>query len=181
MTDGVRTKTNLPDFKKRLSEFKFDMERKIIRSGVAASATVFRRHVVRILQRPRLSPPIKGVTPGTLRRAIYVKRERAVPGTEHYFVGVRQGKKARNRKGGSLDAFYWRMVELGHLKRRPGGGLRGGKRSRALQRSRLNAAGAGRVPAYPFLQPAFQQGQTEALANFTERVQERIDKENAKR
>lgn len=182
MPDGIVVRTSIPDFRRQLRELSQDMERKVIRSGVAAAATVFRRQVVKVLQRPRRSAPIKGTPPGTLRRAIYIKRARdSVRGKEHYFVGVRQGKKARRRKGGNADAFYWGFVELGHLVRPRGQKIRGGRRSAALQRSRLNAAGAQRVPAYPFLKPAFEQARTEALAKFSERVQERIDKENAKR
>lgn len=182
MPDGVVTKTNLPEFKRQLKEFGFDMERKVFRNATAAAARVFRGHVMRILQRPRKSDPKKGVPPGTLRRAIYVKRARNIPrGTEHYFVGVRQGREAQKRKGGSADAFYWRLVETGHLIRPRGQKIQGGRRSARLQRSRLNASGAKRVPAYPYLAPAFQQGQLQALAKFNESVQARIDKENAKR
>lgn len=182
MADGIKITTNLPAFKQQLRELGADMERKVIRNAVGAAARVFQKHVLRILARPRKSPIKRGTPPGTLRRAIYIKRARDVTrGREHYFVGVRQGKREQGRKSGSRDAFYWRMVELGHLARRPGGGIRGGKRSAALQRARLNAAGAKRVQAYPFLQPAFQAGQNEALEKFNERVQARIDKENAKR
>lgn len=178
----VTVRTNIPDFKAQMTAFGYDMERKIFRSGVAAASTVFRRHVLRILQRPRRSPVRKGETPGTLRRAIYMRRARdSRNGLEHYFVGVRQGKAARNRKGGSADAFYWRFVELGHLIRARGQKIGGGRRYQRLQRERLNAAGSRRVPAYPFLKPAFESGKTEALSKFNERVQIRIDKENAKR
>lgn len=172
MADGITIKTNLPDFKKQLKDFGYDMERKVFRSGVAAAANVFRKLTVQLVP----------VRTGLLKKAIYTKRARdSRNGLEHYFVGVRQGKKAQRRKGGSLDAFYWRFVEQGHLVRRRGRGIRGGRRSAALQRSRLNASGAARVPAYPFLAPAFQRGKDQALQAFTTRVQARIDKENAKR
>lgn len=181
MADGITVKTNLPDFKRQLRAFGLDMERKVFRAGVAASAQVFRKRVEEVAP----------VRTGRLKRAIYVRRSRdSTTGREHYFVGVRQGKAARNRnvrhKGkvvgtGNLDAFYWRFVELGHLVRRRGSGVRGGRRSQALQRARLSALGARRVPARPFLAPAFQRGKDEALQAFTVRVQQRIDKENAKR
>lgn len=175
MADGVTVKTSLPDFKKQLRDFGYDMERKVFRAGVAASATVFRKRVEQTV-------PVRS---GLLKRAIYVKRSRdSKNGLEHYFVGIRQGKAARSRnvrhKGklvgtANLDAFYWRFVELGHLARG------GGRRSTALQRGRLNASGAKRVPAHPFLAPAYQRGKDQALQAFVVRVQERIDKENAKR
>lgn len=182
MADGIRIVTNLPEFKRQVEAFSFDMQRKIFRNAVGAAARVFQRHVKTILARPRKSKPRKGTPPGTLQRAIYIKRARdSKGGLEHYFVGVRQGRKEQGRKGGSRDAFYWRMVELGHLIRGRGQALRGGDRLKRLQRSRLAASGASRVQAYPFLQPAFQRGQTEALQKFNEIVQARIDKENAKR
>lgn len=172
MADGVTVKTNLPDFKKQMQDFGYDMERKIFRAGVSAAAVVFRK----------IATPLAPVRTGTLRRAIYIKRARdSRNGLEHYVVGVRQGQKAQQRKGGSLDAFYWRFVEQGHLVRRRGQKIRGGRRSAALQRSRLAASGARRVEARPFLEPAFQRGKDQALRAFTDRVEARIAKENAKR
>lgn len=179
MADGVEVRTNLPDFKKQLEAFGLDMQRKVFRSGVAAAATVFRKIVVQLA--PVLRTPHSKRTRGLLKKAIYVKRARdSKNGLEHYFVGVRQGKRAQQRKGGNVDAFYWRVVETGHLVRRRGQRLRGGRRSVALQRARLNASGAPRVRPYPYLAPAFQRGKDQALQAFNTRVQARINKENAK-
>jgi hypothetical protein len=182
----VKVVTNLPDFKRQVREFGYDMERKIFRNGVAAATRVFRNGVQRVLSRPRVSPIRKGEHVGTLRRAIYMKRARdSKQGLEHYFVGVRQGKGERLRKGGSADAFYWKFVELGHrivgrfagkYTDYPLRGL-GRKTGRALRRRQSTTA----VPAYPFLQPAFQIEQLNALKKFNENVQARIDKENTKR
>jgi len=178
----VKVVSNLPDFKRQVREFGYDMEKKVFRNGVAAAARIFRNGVQRVLSRPRLSPVRRGENPGTLRRAIYIKRAKdSKQGLEHYFVGVRQGKAERGRKGGSADAFYWRFVELGHRIRQPGQGISGGRRVKALLRARHDAQGGGRVRAYPFLQPAFQIEQLNALKKFNENVQARIDKENTKR
>lgn len=183
MADSVEVRTNLPDFLKQMEAFGADMERKVFRNGVAAAARVFRNSVQRVLQRPRISPVRKGERPGTLQRAIYVKRstKNRQKGQEAYFVGVRQGKAARSRKGGSADAYYWRWVELGHRIRPKGQAIRGGRNTKALMRARHDAAKGGRVPPYPFLKPGFEAGKTEALQKFNENVQARIDKENAKR
>lgn len=180
MTDGVTIRTNLPDFKRQLQAFGYDMQRRIFRSGVAAAAAVFKRAVVQ--RAPVLRTKHTKRVAGLLKRSIYTKRARdSKNGLEHYFVGVRQGKRAQQRKGGSLDAFYWRVVELGHLIRRRRQALRGGRRSVALQRARLNASGAPRVRPYPYLAPAYQAVKGQALQAFNVRVQARIDKENAKR
>lgn len=173
----LTVKTNLPDFKAQMKELGYDFERRVFRAGVGAAAQVFRREV------QRRAP----VRTGLLSRAVYVKRDRSSGrGKEHYFVGIRQGKRARSAtvgKGftGNLDAYYWRFVEAGHLVRQPGGRLRGGTRTRALQRSRLIAGGAKRVPGKGFIRTAFEAKKGEALDAFTARVQRRIDKENAKR
>lgn len=180
MAAEITVKTNLPEFKAQLRALGQDFERKVFRSGVSAAASVFKK--LAINEAPVLKRPKKGAVSGLLRRAIYVKRSRdRSPGREHYFVGVRQGKAARRRKGGSLDAYYWRFVHEGHLARGPGNTIRGGRRRRALERSRLNASGAKRVPANRFLARAFSSGKESALRAFTERVQRRIDTENRKR
>lgn len=179
MADGVTVRTNLQNFKQQLSAFSRDFERKAIRAGVSAAAQVFKKLVV--AKAPVLKKPRKGSIAGLLRRAIYVKRSRdSTGGREHYFVGVRQGKKAQRRKGGSLDAFYWRFLEQGHLARGRGQALRGGNRLKAINRARARASGAKFVPAYPFLAPAFREGHDRALKAFTDRIQKRIDQENRK-
>ena len=181
MAENVRIVTNLPDFKAQLRTLGLDFERRVFRAGTNAAAQVFKK--LAIQHAPVLKEPRKDRVPGLLRRAIYVKRSRArTAGREHYFVGVRQGKSARRRRGGNLDAFYWRFLEdpRGHLARGPGQRLRGGRRRVALERERLRAR-AKRVKPYPFLAPAFQQGQDAALRAFNDRVQKRIDAENRKR
>jgi HK97 gp10 family phage protein len=171
MAEGIVFKTNLPQFKAQLKAFGQDFERRTMRSATAAAATVFRKLVV-------ANAPVRT---GLLKRAVYIKRSRdRTSGREHYFVGVRQGRKAQRRKGGSLDAFYWRFVEQGHLARGPRSRLQGGKRRRALQRERLNASGAKRVGARPFLRPSFEQGREAAVQAFYGRVQKRLDQENRK-
>jgi hypothetical protein len=176
---AVTVTTNLPDFKRQMRELGQDFERKVFRAGTSAAATVFRKLAVN--EAPVLKRPKKGAVAGLLRRAVYVKRARAPSGTEHYFVGVRQGKSARARKGGSLDAYYWRWVHEGHLARGPGSKIKGGRRRSSLERRRLNASGAKRVPGNPFLARAFARGKDAALNAFTERVTKRIALENRKR
>jgi hypothetical protein len=176
---AVTVTTNLPDFKRQMRELGQDFERKVFRAGTAAAAGVFKKQG--ISEAPVLKRPKKGAVYGLLRRAIYVKRARAPSGTERYFVGVRQGKRARGRKGGSLDAYYWRWVHEGHLARGPGSKIKGGRRRSALERRRLGASGAKRVPGNPFLARAFAQGKDAALKAFTDRVTKRIDQENRKR
>jgi len=59
--------------------------------------------------------------PGTLRRSIVIKQDRAKSSLvqQTYVVAVRHGKRYRNQgKRGNLsqDAYYWRWIEFGTVK-----------------------------------------------------------------
>lgn len=95
--------------------------------------------------------------PGTLKRAIYQKqiRELSNDQTQVFFVGVRQGKKyqKQGKKGNlSMDAFYWRWVELGSSAR----------------------------AAIPFLRPAFEAKKMAAVEAIKTYMANRIPAEVAK-
>ena len=85
---------------------------------------------------------------GTLRAAIVVKRQArpARRGHAHHRRAPGQGaQNVKRRRGGktvsvNLDAYYWRWLESGFYPRRPGQALRGGKRTKALQRAAPRAA-----------------------------------------
>ncbi len=179
MADGISIKFNIPAFKAQLQELGFDMERKIIRSGVSAAANVFKKKVIELA--PVQAKPKRGVVPGRLKKAIYTKRARdSKNGIEHYFVGVRQGQQAASRKGGNVNAYYWRWVEQGHRIIPRGAKITGGRRTKALKRSRFDASGGGRTKPAWFIRNAFNQVQPQALDAFNSKVQQRIDKANAK-
>src|SRR5262245_17861771 len=173
MADGVEVIFNLRDFKAELDKFKVDFQAKTIRSATNAAAQVFKRAVIEkapILlgfQNPRR-------VPGTLKRAIYVKRTRdSRPGKEHYLISFRKGKKATKGR----DAFYGAFLEAGWIPRGPGKKIKGGNRSRALQRKRLLAGGKRKITEYRFIMPAFQQVRQQALAAFEKRLDDRIKRE----
>jgi HK97 gp10 family phage protein len=184
MADGVEIRTNLPDFKRQVDAMGVDFERRAFRSGVAAAAQVFRKQAEKnapVYQGPRRKRRIAG----TLRRNILIKRLRAPKGTEKYYVGVRAGRQ-RPKKGAPMATFflpfYWAWVEAGHRIVPRGGKLNvGGRRTRALNRERFDRSGGGRTQPVWYLRNAFQQQKTAALVAFSARVQQRIDKENAKR
>jgi HK97 gp10 family phage protein len=176
MADGIEFRFNLPDFNRQLKALSQDMEQKVIRAATAAAARTFYKRALQFV--PILKTPRKDRSPGILKRALYVFRSRdRSGGREHYVVGVRGRAKSR----GTVDAFYWRWVEQGHLARGKGTGLRGGKRSKNLQRQRLAISGAKRVQAHPYLKPAFETGKDEALKVFYSTIEKRLAKANQKR
>lgn len=176
MNSGVNVTTNLPEFKAQLRAIGTDMERRAVRQASAAAASVFRSAVQR--NAPVQAPPgRKGHVVGTLRRAIYARKLKAERGTVIYRIGVRQGRGEQKR---NRDAYYWAWVEQGHIARGPGGALKGGVRSKSLQRLRLRAGGGKVVPPHPFFKPAFESAGSRALQVFNERLTRAIAKYSQK-
>lgn len=92
------------------------------------------------------------VDTGRLRRSIYQRqvREQSNLQRQVFHVGVRSGVR-RNEDGSkdrSRDAWYWRFIEFGTVK----------------------------LPARPFLRPAFESRQTEAIEAMRRRLKERIER-----
>lgn len=176
----INVRTNLPDFKRQLANFSADFQKKTIKSALSAAATKFKN--LAIARAPVLNPlaPTRKKNPrisGLLRKAIYSTRSRSKSGAgkETWSVSFRQGRSGAAK---GLDAFYGRFLEAGWTPRGPGKGLKGGRRSKALQRSRANGA---KIVRYKFLEPAFRQGGSAALQAFVARIERRINKENQKR
>jgi hypothetical protein len=188
MADGVVVKHNIPAFKKQVSEFGADMERKIFRAGTSAAAVVFKRQIEKNAPTYR-GPPRKTRVAGTLKKNILIKRLRTPQGQEHYYAGVRGGTQGggfrlRRKKGAPPPkggAFYWWMVEAGHRKVPRGQKITGGRRLKALKRERFDKSGGGQTEAVEYIERAWQQQKQPALDAFIARVEQRIAKENAKR
>lgn len=159
----IDIKTNLPNLEAHIKRLGAEFGKKVARPALSAATSVLARYVRSLA--PVLKPENqrKGRVAGLLKRSIYSKRSKeSTSGREHYFIGVRQGKKAEKK---NRNAFYWRFLEGGWMPRGPGKKLTGGNRSRALQRRRAIAGGAQKV-SYPFIQPAFIAGKEKALARF---------------
>lgn len=165
----ITVKHNLPDFKAQMQE----LGRKFIpvaRAASLAAARVFVKAVRRFAPKDT----------GRLRRAVVIKRARRVArGAVHYIVGIRQGASQqriqRKRKGQkvevNLDAFYWRFLEGGWIPRHSSNAMRGGRRTKALQRRRALASGA-KVVRHPFIAPAFNSVSGKALGEFYGKLDE---------
>ena len=95
---------------------------------------------------------------GVLKRALYQKqiREKSNLLLQTFFVGVRQGKSSKKTKKGVIDAFYARFVEFGTSK----------------------------MPARPFMRPAFEskkEAAVQAIKDYlTTRIPNEIEKASQK-
>lgn len=176
MSDFMTAKmTGLPEFSARLRGLGADMERKVVRAGALAAGVIFRNAARNNAPSLKLGSKRKDRTPGALKKSIYATRSKSKsrPGLESIVVAARSGSKT-NKKG-VATAFYWRWVEDGHVARGPGGKLKGGNRSREVQRARLKQAGKF-VPGVGFFKRAFADRQDQAVTAFNKRVEARIAK-----
>ena len=142
----------LDQLAKALRELPQRVARNGLRAAVYAGAKVIRDEAK--LQAPVATgamgpnqPP-----PGTLKRSVIMKQIPELSGAQKqtFFVTVRQGKKYRKQgKKGNLsqDAWYWRFVEFGTVK----------------------------MPARPFLRPAFDMKKHEAVTAIKTRLAQRIE------
>lgn len=169
----VRVVSNLPEFRRQLSELGERIERKLVVRGLNAAGKVFRDEARR--RAPVLQAQKPGRVAGALRGAIFVGRSKASrQGRPVRVVGVR-ATQSQIRRG--RNPFYWRFLEAGWIPRGPGKRLKGGSRSRALGRERALKAGARKV-RYPFLGPAFEAKSDQALQAFVDTVSAGIAQEN---
>lgn len=169
----ITIRTTLPAFKAQLDAMKADFQSRAVKSAARAAGGVMRD------QARGLAPVLARATaqrePGVLRKNVYTAVPRRQPaGMIRAVVTVRSGRRSQR---GARDPFYWRYLEGGWRPRGPGRGLKGGKRSKALQRKRATAS----LIRHPFLLPAFSSSGGAALAAFYARLAEAIQKYQAMR
>jgi len=144
----------LKQLQEAMSNLSQDIQKNSLRVAVSAASKVI------LDEAKRLAP--QGET-GNLRKALYRYRSRSqsAPGKETFIVGVRKGKKeyvdnARNRRLKRVGkkytvegkAYYWRFIEFGTSK----------------------------MPAKPFLRPAFEAKKELAVERFKSKLAEAIKK-----
>ena len=175
MADGIEIKIDASRFAKELKAFGSEFEIKAVNAGTHAAATIFKKAVID--KAPRLAYGTKWRASGTLQKAVYAKKsKRSTSGAIRYFVGIRASKADQKKK---RDAFYWYFLEHGWLPRGRKGGLKGGKRSKALQRTRLRAAGHNFVQMQ-FIEPAFKAAEGKAVQAFEKTITRYLAKANKK-
>lgn len=122
---------------------------------------------------------------GTLMRSIYRKwiPAESNKNRQTFLVSVRRGKKfatrtvtnsrGKSRTIKSTDAYYWTMVEFGHLATGPVK-IRGGVKSRAAQRKVLTSSGTRFVPGQKFMTNAYESKKQAAADAIKAELQRRI-------
>lgn len=109
---------------------------------------------------------------GVLYKNIIAKRltEESDGGKKQaYLVTVRSGKF-----GADGDAFYWRFVEGGHkfVPRKPKSGK--GSTWKAHRAAAELEYGNARVPAYPFMRPAYESRKADAIEAMRDKLTQKI-------
>jgi HK97 gp10 family phage protein len=179
MTVAVRT--NLPDFRRQMAALSDRIRRSVARRALSAAGRLLRDEAKR--RAPVLKTTSKAAMSGqrqagALQRSIYTGRSRRSRPDMPVQVVTVKARKATKRKA-ALDPFYWRFLEGGWMPRGRGQRIRGGARTRRLQRSRNASSGAKRVQ-YPFLKPAFDARGQDALRAFNSAFASGLADENRK-
>lgn len=141
----------LRELGRQLAELQKDIQTKVARSAVSAGAQVIRKLAkakAPASTSPALTPE---VPPGYLRDSIIARRQTKSRKTAEYAVTVRhKGKRANLRKDGTNPYQVGIFNEFGTVK----------------------------MPARPFMRPAFEQGKQAALEQIQKRLRDRIAKAN---
>lgn len=143
---------------KNLNALHTDLAEKAARSAVLGAASVVRADAKKRAKAQELE------LSGALLENIAIKRERTPKGRHQYHIGVRRGRKAkrarkvvdfsggRRRVSYENDPFYWWFHEFGTSK----------------------------LPARPFLRPAFEENKDRILETMASRIRKQLDKYRAK-
>lgn len=162
--------------------------KKVLRTSVYAGAALIKDAV------KSKAPLLTGKTwgehqpPGTLKRSIIVKHvpEQSNDYQQTYKVTVRQGKKyqGQGKKGTrSQDAFYAKWVEHGHWYVPPNPNQTTSANGIDHKSNWKNHRAANRaiwIPAHPFMRPAWDANNQQALDVIKIRMGEKIEEEAAK-
>ena len=151
--------SGLAELRTSFAEGSSEIQNKAGRGAVASAASIIRREAKNIVKSKGL------IKTGALLENIAIKRDKSPAGVFTYNVGVRHGSKAkRARKVVTYrgtrasvkyenDPFYFFMLEFGTSK----------------------------MPAKPFLRPAFESKKADAAQRIADRLRTSIEKFKAKR
>lgn len=153
-----------------------DMELRVSRLMVASGGGVLRTEARRLAREQGLKRT------GALIKNIVIKRERTPVGITQYNLGVRHGRSLGKKAAKTLavgrsgrvitkyldDPFYWYFLEFGR-KVYAGDGRR--KKKNKVRKE---------VPATPFIAPALENKQAEAIDAMAKRCEAAIRKANGK-
>jgi HK97 gp10 family phage protein len=153
----IQTITGLKELQEALKQLPDRIAKNVLRGSVSAGAAVIRKEAQ--ARAPLFTGKVAAghPPPGTLKRSIVQKQiaELSSAVKQVFYVAVRAGKKyqKQGKKGGlSQDAFYGQMVEFGTSK----------------------------MPAKPYMRPAFEAKKNEAVTAISDYMEKRIPDEVAK-
>lgn len=158
MADEIQV-LGLKELEKTLARLPARLGEKVMRAALRASAQVIRKDAQS--RAPVLKKPKFGRKPGTVKKAITVKRSKRDKYGVFLTVMGLSAKKIKEFKGGSAskdaaynpdDPWYWHFLEFG----------------------------TANQPAHPFLRPAFEAQKFAALRRFEEFAKRRIVREAEK-
>jgi HK97 gp10 family phage protein len=110
---------------------------------------------------------------GALKASIRVTPRRGTPTRIVFNVVAGELTKAQTKRFGADSAYYALWVEKGHINRKLGEALRGGKASVKAAR----AASSGNTPAHPFMRPAIEAKAQEAIDLMVETIGGRLSED----
>ncbi|PWD85804.1 HK97-gp10 family putative phage morphogenesis protein [Ignatzschineria cameli] len=148
MSRIIKTRiTGIKELKEKLKSVSDDMINKGGRSALRSAANVIRKEAKERAE--RLDDPN---TPERIADNVVVRWDRKTfrkTGNPAFKVGILGGaKKDSKKKGRGGDTFYWRFLEFGTAK----------------------------MPAKPFMRPAIDTKQKEAIDKFVEAYKKQLDK-----
>lgn len=164
------------DLKLALRDLDRSMRRKVLKAALRSAARVIQSDAKS--RAPVLQMPTPRRVPGTVKRSIVVRASKLARRKNMLGVYVTvKASKARVKKDGRQDPFYFRFLEEGWIPRGPGRGLRGSDRKKRAVR----AQDTGRKVQRPFLGPALQAKSQAAVQAFEREVLPAIAKYNRRK
>jgi len=158
MADEINV-LGLKEIKSTLDKLPARLGEKVVRAALRAGAQVMRKDAQS--RAPVLKKPKYGRKPGTVKKAITIKRSKRDKYGVFLTVQGLSAKKIKAFKGGSAtkdaaynpdDPWYWHFLEFG----------------------------TANQPAHPFLRPAFEAQKFAALRRFEEFAKRRVVREAEK-
>lgn len=153
----VQSVAGLKELQQALKELPDRISKNVLRGAVAAGAAIIRKEAIARAPVYTGSVAEGHPPPGTLKRSIYQKQilEYSNLTQQMFYVGVRHGKKYQKqgkKRNLSQDAYYAKWVEFGTSK----------------------------MPAHPYLRPAFEAKKNDAVQSIKDYLAKRIPEEAAK-
>jgi HK97 gp10 family phage protein len=156
----------LAELQTRMGGISDKLVKNVLRSGLRQAANVIRNQA-----RANFDGAVgPSEITGALKASIRVTQRRGTPTRVVYNVVAGDLTAAQTKKFGTASAFYALWVERGHINRKAGEALRGGRLAKAAAR----AASTSNTPAHPFMLPAVEGKAQEAVDMLVKTIKEKL-------